>query len=129
MRLDAPRASLRVLCAAAAACILGAWTEPPCTLAPAPQQCAVVYVVDGDALDCKEGPRVRLRGLDTPERGEAGWREARAELARRVLGEVVTLIPHHRNRGRLVADVLLHGENIGEAMHAAGWSKPEGARR
>lgn len=57
------------------------------------------------------------------------YREAREELARRVLGRAVVLIPHHRSRDRVVADVLLRGVNVGAALDAAGWSKPVGARR
>jgi endonuclease YncB( thermonuclease family) len=54
-----------------------AWTEPPATLAPVPFFCAMPRAVDGDTLACSDGTRVRLRGVDTPERGEPGWRAAR----------------------------------------------------
>lgn len=109
--------------------VLGAWTEPPRTLPPVAVACVVVHVVDGDTLDCLNGPRVRVRGVDTPERGEPRYHEATQELARRVLGREVALLPHHRSRGRTVADVVADGINVGRAMDAAGWSKPVGARR
>jgi endonuclease YncB( thermonuclease family) len=85
--------------------------------------------VDGDTLACAGGTRVRLRGVDTAERGEAGWLAARDELRRRVAAGRVVVIPHHMSRGRIVGDVLVGGLNVGQAMDRAGWSKPIGARR
>ncbi len=119
----------RLCIALAAAPLVGGWTEPPRSLQPAPTPCRVERVIDGDTLQCAGGPRVRLRGVDTAERGERGYREARDELARRVLGCTVTLIPHHRSHDRIVADVLLNGRNVGRDMDGQGWSKPSGARR
>jgi endonuclease YncB( thermonuclease family) len=108
---------------------LWAWTEPAATLAPVPFACAAPRAVDGDTLACADGTRVRLRGVDTPERGEPGWRAARDELQRRVTAGMVVVIPHHMSRGRIVGDVLVDGRDVGRAMDAAGWSKPVGARR
>jgi endonuclease YncB( thermonuclease family) len=109
--------------------VCAGWTEPSRTLQASPQVCHVARVVDGDTLECSGGVRVRVRGVDTPERGEPGFREAAAELRRRVLGETVVIIPHHHNRGRLVADVMHRGRNVGAEMDASGWSKASGARR
>jgi endonuclease YncB( thermonuclease family) len=106
-----------------------AWAEPPATLAPIPFACAAPRAVDGDTLDCADGTRVRLRGVDTVEHGEPGWRAAREELQRRVSPGPVTVVPHHMNHGRIVGDVLVGGANVGQAMDAAGWSKLWGARR
>jgi endonuclease YncB( thermonuclease family) len=106
-----------------------AWTEPPATLAPIPFACAAPRAVDGDTFACADGTRVRLRGVDTVERGGPGWATARDELRRRVSLGPVTVVPHHMNRGRVVGDVLVGGRNVGQAMDNAGWSKPWGARR
>jgi endonuclease YncB( thermonuclease family) len=106
-----------------------AWTEPPATLAPVPFACAAPRAVDGDTLACSDGTRVRLRGVDTPERGEPGWGAARDELQQRVMAGTVVIIPHHRNRGRVVGTVLVGGRDVGRAMDASGWSKAIGARR
>lgn len=38
------------------------------------------YAIDGDTLDCR-GTRIRLWGIDTPERREAGFWPARRALA------------------------------------------------
>ena len=106
-----------------------AWQEPPRTLRPEPFVCAAPRALDGDTLVCRGGTRVRLRGVDTPEAGEPRHREATRELQRRLRGCEVRVIPHHRSYDRIVGDVLACGENVGRAMDAAGWSKPEGARR
>jgi hypothetical protein len=45
------------------------------------------------------------------------------------MGCPLVIIPRHRSWGRIVADVLCQGEDVGRAMDAAGWSKPVGARR
>ena len=86
--------------------------------------------MDGDTLHCS-GTRVRLRGVDTPEYGEPRYREATRALQRMVddCGPGLTLIPRHRSHDRIVGDVLCADRNIGQAMDAAGWSKPVGARR
>ena len=83
----------------------------------------------GDTLACRQG-RVRLRGVDTPERGESGYRTAQQELRRRTPGGTVTVVPHHRDRhGRIVGDVYSRGQNVGRSMNADGYSKPREARR
>jgi endonuclease YncB( thermonuclease family) len=51
----------------------------------------VERVVDGDTVVCAGLGKVRLLGIDTPERGEAGYEEARDRLARLVGGRRVTL--------------------------------------
>ncbi|MDO9501199.1 thermonuclease family protein [Falsiroseomonas sp.] len=105
------------------------WREPPRTMEAAPQRYTGCRAVDGDTLACRQG-RVRLRGVDTPERGESGYRAAQRELARRIRGTSVTVVPHHRDRyGRVVGDVHVRGSNVGRSMHADGYSKRRGARR
>ena len=53
----------------------------------------VVDVIDGDTIDVEGVGRVRLVGVDTPEIGDCGYGEARAQLAALVLGESVVLVP------------------------------------
>lgn len=105
------------------------WREPPRTMEAAPQRYTGCRPVDGDTLACQQG-RVRLHGVDTPERGESGYRAAQRELNRRTPGGSVTVVPHHRDRyGRVVGDVYGRGGNVGRSMDADGYSKPRGARR
>lgn len=51
----------------------------------------VEHVVDGDTLDLRDGTRVRLIGIDTPERGQPCYEEATAALADLVNGKAVDL--------------------------------------
>jgi endonuclease YncB( thermonuclease family) len=55
----------------------------------------VIHVVDGDTLDVRGSDgsehRIRVIGIDTPERGECGYTEASDALAGLVLGERVVL--------------------------------------
>jgi micrococcal nuclease len=105
------------------------WREPPRSIQSAPQCYTDCRAVDGDTLACRQG-RVRLRGVDTPERGESGYRAAQQELRRRIPGGTVTVVPHHRDRhGRVVGDVYARGQNVGRSMNADGYSKRRGARR
>lgn len=104
------------------------YREPRATLAPRPSSCTVGRVIDGDTVQCTDGRRIRLRGVDTPERGEAGYRTATRELRRRVEGRTVTVVPHHRSHGRVVGDVEYRGRNIGREMDAQGYSREPGPR-
>lgn len=115
---------------AALALVLGAWTEPPRTMAGR-FSCDVERVIDGDTIVCGDGRHIRLRGVDTPERGEARYREARVALSRMLFAcrHRVEVDPHHRSRDRIVGTVLCGGVDLGRAMDADGWSKPVGARR
>ncbi len=74
----------------------------------------VTRVIDGDTLDVTRGgvtERVRLIGINAPEREECGYDEATAALADAVLREDVFLVPGTRNdrdvHGRLLRFVEL----------------------
>jgi micrococcal nuclease len=61
--------------------------------------------VDGDTLDVRSSAglveRIRVIGIDTPERGECGFAEAAGMLSDLVLGKQVTLVAGARdNRDR-----------------------------
>lgn len=55
------------------------------------ERARVVAVPDGDSLQLADGRRVRLLGIDAPERGRCLAGEARDELRRLVLGKHVRL--------------------------------------
>ena len=61
--------------------------------------------------------------MDTAERGQAGWRDARGASPQGTAGRALDVLPSHRSFRRVVADVLAAGVNVGAAMDAAGWSK------
>jgi len=57
-----------------------------------PSEAVVTHVADGDTFTTKEGPKVRLLNIDTPETGEAFSIEARKRLEQLVLGKKVRLM-------------------------------------
>ena len=91
----------------------------------------VTWVVDGDTLHARVRGRdesVRLIGIDTPERGECGFRRA-TRLARRLAdGRRVTLIgdptQDRRDRyDRLLAYAIVGGRDLGLRMLASGLAR------
>lgn len=118
--------------AASSAC---GWREPARTYPEGVRwACVAVGWADGDTLTARCDGRpgtvaVRLRGVDSEERGEARWRPAREELRRRTAGQALAVEPHHRSRQRVVADVLVGGADVGMAMDNAGWSKADCPKR
>jgi endonuclease YncB( thermonuclease family) len=90
--------------------------------------------MDGDTLAARCGGldgtvSIRLRGVDTDERGEARWEAAREELRRRTAGHTLAVLPRHHGHRRVVAEVLAGGVNVGAAIVAAGWSKRDCPKR
>lgn len=80
----------------------------------------VIKVVDGDTLDVRlaSGPiRVRLQGIDAPERDQRGGREAARFLVSRLQGREVWLEPVSQDRyDRLVAIVHRGDENLNQEL-------------
>lgn len=109
--------------------LVGAWSEPPRSMAPTPIPCPAAIAIDVDTLRCSDGLRVRLRHIDGDERGSPRWHAARAALQRWLDAGPVVVVPHHRSWNRVVGDVLVNNINVGIALDQAGWSKPHGARR
>ena len=73
------------------------------------QQGHVVKVIDGDTFEMKSGNervRVRLFGIDSPERGQAFNVKAKEFTASLIAGKEVTVIIRNKDRyGRFVGDV------------------------
>lgn len=109
--------------------------EPPRTFPDTARwACDAVDWTDGDTFTARCKGRagdvpIRVRRVDTDERGESRWRQAREELRRRTAGHALTVLPRHRSHRRVVANVLAGGVNVGAAMDAAGWSKAECPKR
>ncbi len=81
-------------------------------------------MLDGDTLRLPDGRRVRLAAVDTPELGRPCADEARdfsaARLAAASGWRLVPADPPRDHYGRLLADVLLDGESLSEALLLAG---------
>lgn len=89
----------------------------------------VVSVVDGDTIDVRGAggeERVRIIGIDTPERGECGFNEASAALSASIHGRKVELVGGARDDrdryDRILRYVDLDGADAGLALINAGWA-------
>ena len=71
-------------------------------------------VIDGDTIKANE-TSIRLLGINTPEKGEKGYQEAKEFLEKMVLNKLVQLeyVGEREDRyGRTLAYVFVNGENI-----------------
>jgi endonuclease YncB( thermonuclease family) len=86
----------------------------------------VVSVLDGDTIEVlhnQHPTRIRLSGIDCPEKGQAYGKKAKEAASALVFGKDVTLQTHgHDKYGRTLADVLLpDGTNVNHILGKAGW--------
>ena len=87
----------------------------------------VVKVIDGDTFDLKSGEekiRVRLFGIDSPERGQAFNVKAKEFTAGLIAGKDVRVVIRNKDRyGRFVGDVYLaDGEYVNAEIVRAGYA-------
>ena len=86
----------------------------------------VTYVVDGDTIEVSGGARIRFIGIDTPERGQCGYAEAKQHMKRLVLNKRVRLIPGARTNtdryGRLLRYVEYRGKDTGLNQIKSGYA-------
>ena len=90
----------------------------------------VTYVVDGDTVRVRapgggKPVSIRIEGIDAPEVCQAGGTTSRDALKLRVLGKRVAVYGRmHDDYGRLVARIVLDGEDQGAWMvaHGQAWS-------
>jgi len=86
----------------------------------------VFSVLDGDTIEVLHNTRperIRLSGIDCPEKGQAYGTRAKQAASELVLGGEVTLQTHGKdNYGRTLADVLLlDGTNVNQTLVKDGW--------
>ena len=89
----------------------------------------IVNAVDGDTLDVDVDlgfritmrQRIRLYGINTPERGEHGYLEAKEAVARHI-GKQVTIRSHkpEDKYGRWLATVYISDRSLADMMIADG---------
>ena len=94
----------------------------------------VVRVLDGDAIEVLHNnhpERIRLNGIDCPEKGQAYSTKAKQVTSELVLGKAVTLQTHGLDKyGRTIADVSLpDGINVNLELVRTGscWWDPKHA--
>jgi endonuclease YncB( thermonuclease family) len=101
-------------------------TPPEAVTATAPEtfRGLCTAVADGDTITVMrdgEAVKVRLEGIDAPERGRPFSRKARSTLASYVLKQEVTVRVKELDRyGRTVGRVFVHGTDTSLAMVEAG---------
>ncbi|WP_231989471.1 thermonuclease family protein [Nitrospira japonica] len=86
----------------------------------------VVGVLDGDTIEVmhrQQAERIRLHGIDCPEKGQAYGTRAKQAASALVFGKEVTLRTHGMDKyGRTIADVLLpDGTNVNQQLVKEGW--------
>jgi endonuclease YncB( thermonuclease family) len=87
----------------------------------------VIRIVDGDTIRIDNGESVRLICIDTPERGEDGYKEASDYLESLILNQQVKLTKDVSDRGkygRLVRYIYnMKGDFINEIMVRQGYAE------
>jgi endonuclease YncB( thermonuclease family) len=85
----------------------------------------VIAVLDGDTLDIldknKKTMRIRLHGIDAPEKGQPFGRTAKEFLALQLAGKHVQVQQVEKDRyGRTIGDISVGGKRISVEMIKAG---------
>lgn len=105
--------------------VSGASTPLPGTLDPA-ETGIVSHVVDGDTVDVDGVGRIRVIGIDTPERGACGYESATQAMSVLVLGRQVSLVPgaieDSDRYGRILRYVDVGSRDAGLSLIEDGWA-------
>lgn len=86
----------------------------------------VTRVIDGDTIDINISERVRLSGINSAERGECYYREAKDKLIELVYGKDIFLEKDKSNRGkygRLLRYVYVDGLDVNRYLVEYGYVK------
>jgi len=104
---------------------LGGCVKPAFEEVKVVESAVVERVIDGDTILLENRERVRLIGIDAPEKGETCWQEAKNRLQTLVLGKRVFLAKDVSGRdryGRLVRFVYLEGLFVNLALVEEGFA-------
>jgi endonuclease YncB( thermonuclease family) len=87
----------------------------------------VVAIADGDTLtvltEAKEQVKVRINGIDAPERKQPYSQASKENLSRLVFGRIVTVESSKKDRyGRTVGKVLIDGVDVGLEQVKSGYA-------
>lgn len=86
----------------------------------------VIRVVDGDTIDLANGDIIRFSGINTPEKGECYYKEAKEALTSLILGKVVYLVKDFTDKDkyeRLLRYVYLDDLLTNSYMVEKGYAK------
>lgn len=85
------------------------------------------HVVDGDTIDVDSVGRIRFVGINTPEKDQQGYQEAKDFVKKMCLGKKVYLdiddAKHYDKYGRVLAVVYVNGININAALLKGGYAE------
>jgi micrococcal nuclease len=85
------------------------------------------YVVDGDTIDVNGVGRIRLVGVNTPERGQQGYQEAKNFVKKLCLYKTVYLdiddAKHYDKYGRVLAVVYADNINVNAELLKRGYAE------
>jgi micrococcal nuclease len=85
------------------------------------------YVVDGDTIDVESVGRIRFVGVNTPERGEKGYQEAKDFVKSMCSGKTVFLDiddkKHYDKYGRVLAVVYVDNVNLNAELLKRGYAE------
>jgi len=86
----------------------------------------VIRILDGDTIEVlhnQRPERIRLYGIDCPEKAQAFGQKAKQATSALVFGKEVTIQMHGKDKyKRTIADVLLpDGTNVNHALVKDGW--------
>jgi len=85
----------------------------------------VANVIDGDTLDLADGQRIRYLGINTPEREQAGYNEAKSLNQRLVKGKTVQLefdVEKTDQYGRTLAYIWADGVLVNRELLRQGYA-------
>lgn len=104
----------------------GSPATPPGEGQPGTVSGVVTNVVDGDTIDVAGVGRIRVIGIDTPERGACGYESATLAMAALVNGREVTVVPgavdDADRYGRLLRYVDVGTIDAGLSLIEDGWA-------
>ncbi|MFA5986169.1 MAG: thermonuclease family protein [Parcubacteria group bacterium] len=86
----------------------------------------VTHIVDGDTFDIETGERVRMIGMDTPERGKPYYAEATAHLKSLIEDKDVILkkdVSEKDRYGRLLRHVYVGEQWVNKTMIEDGYAR------
>lgn len=86
----------------------------------------VTRVIDGDTIVINTGEKVRLSGINTPEKKECYYEEAKNKLSDLVYGKKIYLERDYSNKGkygRLLRYVHMNGKDINFILVREGYAK------
>lgn len=92
---------------------------------PVAEKTIVTNVIDGDTIVISGGERVRLLGIDTPEKGEFFYKESKARMEQLVENKEVLLKKEGENKdkyGRILRYIFLNDTNINLQMVEEGFA-------